>query len=416
MLTLIEDGAHNSITGPIIRSRLPARDAYLKYYYKEWWDSEFQVFGLSALKMNRGKSLTGLRLEPHDWVYVTERFGADAANWLTRIRERVRNESDSQVLWRYLYNRTVQAIEPEASRAQWWTTQLLWPGADVVVWLDYTATRDRDIDFRDAWRAVSRGDGDRVLGNPPPLDGVITNLFKAIRHLVTSLTRDAFYHQWLASKYLQLENEVVRRYIYDTYATTIVTRVTGLHCYIASSSLKSLRRFNTFVDAYPNKMAWLFRSPVIDYLWNNERPKFIPQLENILQHFQIVVNIFSNPPAPAPAPAPAQQQQFGLDQLGLLPSGQLKTPVKRLEVLAMREYSSLDGNDARKLVADEWMRILDYGDVLRAPTPASEAAAYNQALAEVDGVLEDLDAAMAGFAQAQYPDAADAGPGDQWKF
>lgn len=96
------------------------------------------------------------------------------------------------------------------------------------------------------------------------------------------------------------------------------------------------------------------------------------KLHTVTQYFWVICDVFSDNP---------NRRQVGVGQLGAIPSGAARTIAQRLERLAMREYSLLNATNPVRRVADEWLAILNNGDLLRNPGPGTAATQANQQLA-----------------------------------
>lgn len=116
-----------------MKTALP-RSSYLKLLSQEWWSSSFQIYGPSAIKLDQGGVVPGMvGLDIFSWRLVHQRYGPDVRSWLETVWDRVKEESDNQLLWRYLYAKTVVAVEPQGCGARWFQEQKDWSVPSLVL-------------------------------------------------------------------------------------------------------------------------------------------------------------------------------------------------------------------------------------------------------------------------------------------
>lgn len=330
------------------------------------------------------------------WALVERRYGADVEEWLNKVWLRMKDESDSQILWRYLYYRTVVATEPEACETLWFEEQKNWDEGDLAVWKDYARFTDRVTELDEAIAESADPNADIIMaGDPDPLLYECRRLFAAIRHVQAALSREATYHQNITARYIMLEEGAAKTHLYRLYASRISTRLDGLHMRIGRDVVTFLDNLSNLGTSKPNIKAWLCSDGDIDRMWNIDIADLKTKLQHILQHFQVVCNVFSED---------RDRRRVGVDQLGAIPSGAAQNQAQRIRRLAMRQYNRLGADDPRKRCADEWLEILRSGDLLRNPAPGTPEWQFTQRLARRNASINAAVDAQREAVEGQHPD------------
>lgn len=355
------------------------RDTYLRFFNQSWWDNEFRAYGVSAMKFDSGSAYPPLSgtlrtLESFSWALVARRYGDDARDWMRKVWDRMQDESENQILWRYLYYKTVVATEPQACEDQWYNEQANWDEGDLAIWNDWTRLMERLGEMNDAITAHSDQDTDTVDGDAdPPLDE-FRRLFAAVRSMQAALSREATYHQNLGARYLTLEDCDAKRRLWRLYAPKIRTRVRGLYLRIARDLVALLDSFGHASLRTPTIAAWLRAShPAIDRMWTTDAADLRARVRRDARHLQTVCDVFSDDDdgGDDDDASGRRRRLRGAAQLGgALPRAAALDQARRLRRLAMRQHGRLRPMDPRRRCADEWLAILRRGDLLRkAPAP-----------------------------------------------
>lgn len=385
----------------LLAAPLP-RDTYLRYFNQSWWDNDFRTYGMSALKFDSGSPLSPLSgtlrtLESFSWALVARRYGDDAREWLSRVWDRMKEESDNQILWRYLYYRTVVATEPQACETQWYNEQVSWDEGDLAIWKDWSRLMERLGEMNEAITENADQDADIVEDMAdPPLDE-FRRLFAAVRSMQAALSREATYHQNISARYLTLEEGDAKERLWTLYASKIRTRVRDLYIKIAQDLTILLESFDQVALRTPNIAAWLRTSSDIDRMWTTDAGDLRAKVQRDMQHLQAVCDVFSDDEG---------RRQIGVDQLGAIPGAAAQNQAQRLRRLAMRQYGRLRATDPRKRCADEWLEILRHDDLLRAPPRDTPAWHFNRRLSTRAATIDAAVDAQKRLVQEQHPDPA----------
>lgn len=385
----------------LLAAPLP-RDTYLRFFNQSWWDNDFRTYGVSALKFDSGCPLSPLSgtlrtLESFSWALVARRYGDDAREWLSRVWDRMKEESENQILWRYLYYRTVVATEPQACESQWYNEQVSWDEGDLAIWRDWSRLMERLGEMNEAITENADQDADIVEDvADPPLDE-FRRLFAAVRSMQAALSREATYHQNISARYLTLEESDAKERLWMMYASKIRTRVRDLYIKIAQDLIILLDSFDQVAVRTPNITAWLRTNSDIDRMWTTDAGDLRAKVQRNIQHLQTVCDVFSDDEG---------RRQIGVDQLGAIPAAAAQNQAQRLRRLAMRQYGRLRATDQRKRCADEWLEILRNGDLLRAPPRNTPAWHFNRRLSARAATIAAAVDEQRRLVQEQHPDPA----------
>lgn len=373
-----------------------------KMYSKSWWNSEFVTFGPAAMKMFNTKStirgilnLTILHVKTL-WDLAGKRYGNDVRDWLRRVWRRVKQETDNQFLWRYLFYKTIVATEAEACEQIWFVMQSYWDLADVAVWNDRSAVFACATELEAALDNISDRNTDSVYDWSAQLPvAEFRRLSAALWHVQSALSREATFFQNVAVSFVTLDDRVAKDELFRLYSERITVRITYLYVRVCNDVRQIVDALDNMGTSCPNLTSWLFSSPDIARIWNRNAVELRERMGIISQHLVVVSGIFSADPT---------KRTVTIDQLGAIPSGAAHSLADRIKRIAMREYHALAPMDPRKQTADEWSHILSHGDLLREPLPHSDAAQFNQ---QLHGRVENIDAGVATHQRTvvdAYPD------------
>lgn len=351
---------------------------YHKLFSDKWWTSDFVTYGPSAMKINNTNTsirgvlnLTILHVRTV-WDLAGKRYGIDARDWLRRVYRRMKDETENQFLWRYLFYQTILATEAEACEQVWFEMQEHWDLADIAVWNDRSAAVGRANELNAALDSISDRTADVVCDQNMPLPvAEFRRLFAALWHVQSVLSREATYQQNVAVRFITLEDRIAKDRLFRLYSTRIRTRVTDLYLRVVHDIIQILDGLNNIGSTNANIKSWLTSAPDIARMCNRDANELRNKLRINSQYFSVVCDVFSTD---------ATQRVSAVDQLGAIPSGAAQTLAERIKHIAMRQYNALAPTDPRRKCADEWNEILRNGDLLRDPAINSPAAHFNQRL------------------------------------
>lgn len=367
-----------------------AMPEYQKLLSQKWWKSDFVTYGPAAMKINNTNTsiravlnLTVLDVKSV-WELAGERYGTDARNWLRVVFRRMKDETENQLLWRYLFYKTIEATEAEACEQVWFEMQEHWDLADIAVWNDRSAVVDRANELQAVLDIVADRTTDTVgdWNSERPV-AEFRRLFAALWHVQSVLSREATYQQNVAVRFITLEDRAAKDKLFRLYAGRIRTRVTNLYMRVISDVMQILSELDNMGTTNPNISNWLTSGPDIARMWTQAADELRAKFRINKEYFSGICDVFS---------ADAAQRTSAVDRLGAIPSGAAQTLAERIKRLAMRQYHALAPTDPRRKCADEWNEILTNGDLLRNPETGSPAAQYNQRLRNR---IESVDASVA---------------------
>lgn len=391
-----------------VRQALPA-ETYLKLFRKEFWDGAFRAYGHEALKLT-GQPLRGTLnfTKFFSWDLARTKFGQYAGEWMEKVFSRLYDEDDIQILWRWLYFKTVHAVEYLDVRRVWSRRRLKWGATDRAIWkasnklkakcAALTAKIIQNARFGgvDDWTVQNIAWGllqNRVI-NPDPL-GVLMDFrayYSSLRALVQDLSREVIYNQNIAATYVRLDDDDAKQKIHDVYARKFRARM-GLIYIITVDNivnlLNSLDSFNGMITALLNATDGIRQ--IMDEFRGDMRAK----LNTIRLGFMAVMAIFSDDD---------EERRLGMTSLNAVPRSAIVSIAARIERMAKLEYSRLTPGSSLKNIADDWMVILQSGDALVNPPPGSDGDAFNQALAARSHSVDVASHAQRQAADAQHPD------------
>lgn len=136
---------------------------YTRLFKTRFWDTQVWRFGFDAMKFTQEVIPAVFEYERFEWKHVVDRFGLAASDWMEHTWERLKDESECQMLWRWLYYKMVLAVEPNTVLALWQFIRGWWDFEDRYAWQvgDGVATR-----YTAMVAAI-----DKARGGPPGPDG-----------------------------------------------------------------------------------------------------------------------------------------------------------------------------------------------------------------------------------------------------
>lgn len=380
-----------------------AMSEYQKMYSQKWWNSDFVSYGPAAMKIFNTKlpvrgilNLTILHVRTL-WDLAGKRYGNDACDWLRRVWRRMKDDTENQFLWRYLFYQTIVATETDACEQIWFDIQKHWDLADIAVWNDRSAALSRGAELEAALdRSVDRNTDIVYEWNAERPVAEFRRFSAALWHIKSVLSREATYFQNVAVTFINLDDSAAKDKLFRIYAGRLRIRIANLYLRVCNDISQILDGLDNLNTTRPNITSWLTSSPHIACTWTRDTVELREKIRIISQYFNVVAGVFSTDPA---------QRTATIDQLGAIPSGAAKTLADRVKRIATRQYHALAPTDPRKRIADEWSHILTNGDLLRVPPPNSLAAGFNQRL---HNRVLNIDAGIAAHQQMvenDYPDS-----------
>lgn len=392
------------------QSAIPAEE-YLRFFRKSFWDTEFARIGHEALRLGTAYRPALYDWEEFSWVHVTRKFGVEASTWIQYAWERVRYDSDCQILWRWLYYCTVEAVQYSAVSLNWSTERKDWSTVDSMAWwirrgvLDkYNAMKAELIDLRPR----PEDDGDLMMVNKVPLNE-IKAFMSAVAEAIRFFSAEVTWNQNWTANFIRLDEGAGKQSIWDRYHEKMAQRMRLIYI----SAVQDIANCLDYLENPPDsdtQFAWLVTDEDVEYLVTQLSNSFQQMLIRLRGFYEVIGNIFS------PDIARGQQavRQLNNNLFGELPSSASQRISRRLQGMGHAQYNTLDASDARKAVADIWLHILEQGERLCSPPAGTPEAATNANMADITHDITQRVDFQRQEAETAYPDIdgerQDAGP------
>lgn len=378
-----------------MRGALAAK-SYLKFFQQDFWRTDFRKQGHEALKLTTEAVPSLFEWDTTSWDDTRNRYGEPASKWMFYAWTRLSDDSENQLLWRWLFYRTQIACQPQRVAARWFVLRQRWWCADFSAWNVQSDVRDAFAMMDEAFqRSLPPREHDpRTTPNVPPVD-VIRKFFAVFGDAVRYFNVEAAFNQNFAAGFIRLAEGPEKQSIFDRYAEKMRTRIDSVY-------MAAIDRVTDVVTYYINALfsdtrilQWLSRYESVMYLLNTVKFDLHTRLGVARGFFQVVRNLFSDV---------ASERRVGVQQMDTLPSGATRTLAQRIENMALFQYSTLAADDPQKQVADEWMQILQNGDILRNPPAGSEAENINAVLEQRTGAVDQRILSVEEQLERQIPD------------
>lgn len=387
---------------------IPA-ESYLKLFRKDFWEGSFKAYGHEAMKLTTGQPLPGtVSLTKFSWALTDSKFGRYAAAWMENVHNRLSDENDNYILWKWLYYKTMLAVEHLEVYRIWSSARRKWGATDRAIWKTAGRLKSRSdmLRVKIVESANFGGVGELVaqdiaqvlmedpVTHPDPLEVVedFRAYYASLRAAVRDLSREVTFNQNIAAAYARLDDEDAKQTIRQVYARKFRARMGLIYIITIDNIASLLDSLDSFSDMV---LALLNATNGIRQIMGEGRDDLRAKLNTIRLGFMAVMAIFSDD---------EEERMLGLQSLNAIPPSAVKSSAGRLERIAKLEYSRLQSGSNLKNIADDWMLILQSGDALISPPPGSDAEAFNQALDVRNRSIRMTTAAQRQAAEAQYPD------------
>lgn len=114
-----------------------------------------------------------------------------------------------------------------------------------------------------------------------------------------------------------------------------------------------------------------------------------------MRHYEAVRRVFD----------PKDRHTMTLEALKALPSASSRTLAQRLQRTGKLQYNNLAQNDPRRMVADQWIWILDNAETLLNPAPNSDGASIKEQLDQLSNRVEQQVAVANRIIGGAHPDS-----------
>lgn len=388
---------------------LPA-EAYLKLFRRDFWEGSFKAFGHQAMQLSTGQPFPGMTdLTEFDWDMAKGKFGTHAGAWMQNAFERLADETENQVLWEWLFCRTVLAVEHLDVQRTWYRARRRWGQQDVPIWKSARDIQSRtnslrakvikNATFGGVDDMVAREITRELLGNPhqnpDPLEVLadFREYHGFITTFVRNLSQEAASNQNLAAAYARLEDQGTKENIRQTYAKKFRARMGLVYILAVNDTIKMLDSWDSLSNMI---LSLLNATNGVRQILGEGRDDLRAKLNALEVAFRAVMAVFSE--------ADEAEYLLGVEMLRLVPKSAMKTTAKRIELMAKMEYSSLAPRSTLNHIASDWMFILQNGDTLIDPPPGSDGDAFNQALDDRNRSIDETVTAQKQAAEAAHPD------------
>lgn len=367
----------------------------LKFFTEQFWTHDMVKWGHQAMKIwpqDAPKMSTQWR--DFSWWYVQQQFGRPATRWMMAVQKRVEHDDDHRVLWEWLFQLTVTAVEPALMLYRWADFQPTWKATDKALW----AMRNECGDRADAAVAYLRRLLDEVNAwdgaNPLPVPEVkpFWDCFSKMQDMHRILSTEASFWQVLTVEYHRQPSQDARDTIQQLHGEAVVKRLEAIHLDIIDNCVQFL---DTFANVDQKVLERLGQVPQLVELLTTGKDTLRANLVAIRQLLNPVVLSFGQDRV---------FYQYKREDFPGITSGNAMDMAKRIERMARRQLNKLSG--PIRNVADGWLYLLTGGANLRNATPGSLEERYNTSLDSVTNFIDGLTAAQEQAAAAQHPDPA----------
>lgn len=373
-------------------------ETYLRYFTQQFWNSEVQRHGIAALKFPPQSRLPSMySWHQLDWTHVKARHGKAACDWMEKAWNRLSKTSDNQMLWRWLYHRTIHIVEPRSARVTWYMARTMWAEMDLSAWETYKRVENAGRDMVDEIVETCPNEEEEdplTCDQEPPAD-LIGFFFQTVRDALNELNREASFIQSFVADYVRLESVNAKHRIFVTYADTMRQRM-GLYQESIISPIIKLLTFATGEQMTPHTWTWITRDPDVRKLVTEDYSDLASKLTTCWHFFNVIADHFSED---AQVRFDAMKHQFSA-----IPPSSALPMANRIEKMALNQYNKLDSSDPRRRIADQWGEILKQGEALLNPPPGTPAAALNNSLANVCQAVDQVEADEEQAMNQEFPD------------
>lgn len=389
---------------------LPA-ETYLKLFRRDFWEGSFRAFGHEAMMLTTEQplqattSMTRIR-----WGMIKDKFGRYATEWIRNAHDRLCDENDNQVLWRWLYYKTVLSVEHLDVQRIWFSTRDHWGSTDLAIWQSAKLIKSVNEELRNY--LIFRGPSDGVFDTPArrvtqtridsmssdPLEvhEWFRDLYSMLRLLVRDLNREATWNQNMAAAYVRLEDMGTQQRIHQVYASKFRARMGLIYIRSVEEMVQVLDSWDSYNDM---TLALLNATDGVRQIMGEGRDKLKSQFKALETAFSAAMGVFCDDDE--------EERQLALQNLNAIPERAVQSNAGRVEHIAKLEYSRLPPGSSLKNIADDWMLILQSGDDLISPPPGSDGDVFNKALDDRNRSINLAANAQRQAAEAAHPDPQD---------
>lgn len=115
-----------------------AMEQYTRLFQSQFWDQQVGRFGHNAIKFTSEVSPALVSISRFKWDQARDRFGTPAADWMEHAWERLQDNSETEMLWLWLFYRTIDAVTANAALALWRGWSRWWIHEDRYAWVTGT--------------------------------------------------------------------------------------------------------------------------------------------------------------------------------------------------------------------------------------------------------------------------------------
>lgn len=341
-----------------------------KFFTQSFWDQELQKWGPEAMKI---WPLTAPQAygswSVFSWRQVELRFGIPARRWMQAVAERVKYDDEHGMLWQWLQQLALLAVEPKACMIRWKKQQGDWKKTDKLLWTkrnDCKAKADQLLAYlQQLYNEIHSA---QPLPSPlPPIEyGYFREAFVALNRMYRALSHEVSTYQLITADYHRQTDPKTKTDIRDFYATNLRTRLDAIHGQITADCIQFL---DVFESTDPTVLLRISANgQAVDLLDNDRRllrEKFIA-----IQHAMRPVRLSfdENPGA----------YVFNIEDFKYIKPITAQNTAQRIEKTAKQQLHKLSGPLLR--IAQGWITILERGERLRNPGDGTPDADLNASL------------------------------------
>lgn len=111
---------------------------YTRLFQSQFWDNQICRFGLDAMKITSRVLPAIGNLDDFRWAHAQGVYGTPASDWMQHAWERLRDENGTEMLWSWLFWRTVDGCAASRALGLWRTWLARWAQQDRYAWVTGT--------------------------------------------------------------------------------------------------------------------------------------------------------------------------------------------------------------------------------------------------------------------------------------
>lgn len=368
-----------------------------KFFTQSFWDQELQKWGPEAMKI---WPLTAPRAYTNwsvfQWRQIELRFGYAARRWMHDVEERVRFDDEHGLLWQWLFQLALLAVDSKACMIRWKKQQGDWKTADKLLWTkrnDCRAKADQLVAYlQQLYNEVHSAQPSP--NPPPPIEfSYFREAFAALSKMHRALSHEVSTYQLITADYHKQSDEKTKTDIQSFYAANLRARLDAIHSQIAADCIQFIDVFESTDPAVLQRVSQ--NDQAVDLLDNARRvlrEKFVA-----IQHAirPIRLSFDEN----------RQAYVFNIQDFQYIKPITAMDSAQRIEKSAKQQLHKMSG--PLLTIAQGWIAILERGERLRNPGEGTPDADLNARLTSASDFVTAIKQRHQMEIARQHPPSAD---------